>query len=598
MAAARRLGLFGKLYLSYVALILVSSGLSGVLTVRQFASDAEAEVRENLRTRAELLRDDARAQLARSDHAVFQERLARLGREIGSRLTVIDARGRVVADSAREGSELNDHSTRPEIVAARRTGTGFAHRFSESVGKTFHYVAIRLGEENRPVGFVRVSLESEVAERRIASVRLSVFVTAIVAAAVAIGLGWFVARRVTSPLRTMTDAADSIARGERWDRRLPVGGRDEIGTLAQAFNEMADELERRFETITRDRNKLRTILSGLIEGVVAIDPQERIVHMNGAAARLTDVGGRETVGKPVWEVVRTPGVCETLKQALDEGGDVRSEIDLVGPGGADRQALLHATALRDGRGEIAGAVLLIQDVTEFRRLEAIRRDFVANVSHELKTPITAIRGFIETLLDDPEMGDETRRRFQEKIRDQSLRLSALVSDLLTLARVETREGLREMAPLDLRSAVHGTVRELAAMAESANVAVEETIPAEPVTVLGDEGALRQLVRNLLDNALKYTPAGGRVRVTLRPEGDRAVVEVADTGIGIDPKHAERIFERFYRVDKARSRGLGGTGLGLSIVKHLAQAHGGTAEVESTPGRGSTFRVRLPQYQAR
>src|SRR5690606_30086121 len=242
---------------------------------------------------------------------------------------------------------------------------------------------------------------------------------------------------------------------------------------------------------------------------------------------------------------------------------------------------------------VAGAVVMLNDVTELRRLEAIRREFVANVSHELKTPITAIRGLVETVLDDEEMPADTRRDFVARIKDQSLRLSTLVTDLLTLSRLESGGELRELAPIDLRPSVRDSVTALAGMAEAKRIRVHTDLPEYPVRVLGDVESLRLLINNLFDNAIKYTPAGGEVTLRVGIEDTVARLDVIDNGIGIEPKDQERIFQRFYRVDKARSRELGGTGLGLAIVKHVCFAHGGEVGVQSVPGSGSTFSVRLP-----
>jgi two-component system phosphate regulon sensor histidine kinase PhoR len=255
---------------------------------------------------------------------------------------------------------------------------------------------------------------------------------------------------------------------------------------------------------------------------------------------------------------------------------------------------LIATPLRAGGGTVEGAILVLHDVSELRKLESIRRDFIANVSHELKTPLAAIRGLVETLIDDPDMDDETHHRFVSKIRDQAERLSNLVVDLLTISRLESDGGGVQLGNVDLREPVAESYRSLAAVAESKGIEISANVPDEPVTIRGDAESLRELVDNLIGNAIKYTPrGGGRVAIRLEVEGTNAVLEVEDNGIGIEPEHQGRIFERFYRVDKARSRQLGGTGLGLSIVKHVALAHGGNVSLRSRPGDGSTFRVQIP-----
>jgi two-component system phosphate regulon sensor histidine kinase PhoR len=316
------------------------------------------------------------------------------------------------------------------------------------------------------------------------------------------------------------------------------------------------------------------------------------VHINAAAGRILDVVPETSVERLIWEVTRVRRVSEAIEQVLEGAREVTGELRLQ-VDSQDRIVQLHGAPLRNGHGDLVGAVLVLHDVTELQRLETVRRDFVANVSHELKTPITAIRGLIDTIVTDEEMPEETRERFLTRIQRQSERLSLLVTDLLTLARLESAEALLEAAPLDLRDIVRSSAANFRASAEERQVSVRVDVPDEPVRIQGDGDALTLLTNNLVDNALKYTPAGGDVQLRLHAADGLAVLDVRDTGIGIAPEHHDRIFERFYRVDKARSRELGGTGLGLSIVKHVCRGHGGSVVVESAPARGSTFRVSLP-----
>jgi two-component system phosphate regulon sensor histidine kinase PhoR len=346
------------------------------------------------------------------------------------------------------------------------------------------------------------------------------------------------------------------------------------------------------ETIVTDRNKLLAILGSMVEGVVAVDRDDRVVHMNEVAGRLLRASPSESLGKRIWEVTRVIEVCEILDHARRHAGGADAEVHLAMTHGEARIEL-RASPLVDGAGALTGAVVVLHDVTDLRKLESLRRDFVANVSHELKTPLTAIRGLVETLIEDTRMEPATRERFHAKIRDQSGRLTALVSDLLTLARVESQGASSERKPLDLRATLRDCEARFRPLCEQKGLMLEVRTSPEPQVVDGDEEALRQILDNLLDHALKYTPPSGKITVSVVPLGREALLEVSDSGIGIEPRDLERIFERFYRVDKARSRELGGTGLGLSIVKHLTLSLGGNVAVVSQVGRGSTFRVVLP-----
>ena len=414
---------------------------------------------------------------------------------------------------------------------------------------------------------------------------------ALVCAALGAALAAILARGITRGIHRAATAARSLAAGDL-DARARIDRDDELGLLGAELNRLAESLSARSARSADDRSQLLGILGGLSQGVVAVDADERVVHMNAMAARLLQARAREALGKPIWEVARSLQVSECLARALREGGEIADELVFDGHG--EQQSIqVLAEPLLDGDGRTSGAVAVLQDVTRLRRLEAVRRDFVANVSHELKTPLTAIRGLVETLLDDPEMSQETRVRFLAKVRNQTQRLAALVTDLLTLSRVESGREALEKAPVDLRGPVRESVHSLMQEALARRLDVQMALPAQPLVVLGDAEALRQVMDNLIGNAIKYTPEGGRVWVRLDEDAGSARIEVQDTGIGIEPRDQERIFERFYRVDKARSRELGGTGLGLSIVKHITLAHRGEVAVESTPGQGSTFRVRIP-----
>ncbi len=594
--AGRRMKFLWKLYAGYVAIVLVATIVVAVLVSRWLQQDALEDMARVLRTRAALLREIGRPVLVEGVAAgdpALHGRLATLGRELSTRLTVIRADGVIVGESSEADDVLDNHADRPEVLEALARGSGRSTRRSSTVGEDMMYVAVRVdAEPGELLGFARAALPLRAVDERLGDLRLIVLLGAGVATVMALVPGFVIARRISDPLAAMTDVARAIAAGDHAPRLPELLARDELGELARAFEAMADQLRDRMETITSDRNKLAAILASMVEGVVAIDADERVVHMNEVAARLLGASAPDALGKPASEATCVREVSETLTNALREPGPKVVEVRL--PARPRDQVLeLYASPLRDAGGAPAGAVVVLHDVTELRRLETLRREFVANVSHELKTPLTAICGLVETLLDDGEMDAATQRRFLEKVERQAERLATLVRDLLTLSRVEQDETSIEWAPLDLRDPVLESLRGLALTAEEKGITLEQDVPEAAVVVAGDRETLRQAVDNLLDNAVKYTPVGGRVWLRLRVDGQQAVVEVADTGIGIEPRDQARVFERFYRVDKARSRELGGTGLGLSIVKHVALAHQGEVSVRSALNEGSTFTVRLP-----
>ncbi len=582
---------FWKLFASYAVLVVLGVAVVGVLTSRRVGQDLLENTERALSNRATLLAVVATPALGGAGGERLQERVKALGSETGTRYTVIRADGTVIADSDEDPSGMDDHGSRPEVLDARQAGRGVSTRFSRTVASSMMYVAIAVQRDGVLVGYVRAAVPLTTVRRQTAALQRNVLLGGLAAAVLALAIGLFVTRRVTAPLTSMTRAADAISRGE-YQHRVAGASHDEMGMLASAFNRMAAQLEERMRTITEDRAKLLTVLGGMVEGVVAVDLNQCVVHLNAAAGRILGVTPATSLGRPIWEVTRVRQVGEAIARTLTDAREVTEELPLD-VGNQERIVQLHGARLEDGDGSRVGAVLVLHDVTELRRLERVRRDFVANVSHELKTPITAIRGLVDTIIDDADMPSDVQTQFLRKAQNQALRLSLLVTDLLTLARLESAEGVIAAERVDLREIVNRSAANFRSAAEGQEVTVEGAVPDEPVVVVGDAEALELLVNNLLDNAVKYTAEGGRVEVRVAAIGDSAALEVEDNGLGISPEHHERIFERFYRVDQARSRELGGTGLGLSIVKHICKAHNGTVAVRSTLGVGSTFTVTLP-----
>jgi two-component system phosphate regulon sensor histidine kinase PhoR len=575
---------------------LLASIVLTLLYDRSFGDNMrEANWRE-LREQLRLLESLALNTLDSRDAAELQARLAGLGAD-GTRYTVIAVDGRVLADSSANPDTMENHAVRPEIAQARRDGEGEAWRYSATVEHELAYVARAIRRTDGSLaGIARVARRIEAVEKGIADNRRDLVLAAAISLAFAGALAWLLARGIARPVARLRSAALAMAEGEDRARAESDGG-DEFGELGRALNAMADRLQERVEDMRRERAKMSAIIGGMVEGVAAVDASERILHLNGAAADMLGVVDEAAIGRPLIEVMRIAEIAETVAAILVYGEKASREL-AIHKGGEARIVQLEAAPLRDREGAVIGAVLVLHDVTELRRLEAVRRDFVANVSHELKTPLTAIKGMVDTMVDDARMPEDVRQRFLDKIKRQSDRLAALVTDLLVLARIESSKGSEDLRPLDLRQPVRESGNQLAAAAQEKHLELRLSLPDAPVVVSGEAESLRQAVDNLLGNAIRYTPEQGEVKVSLVARGNEAVLTVQDTGIGIEARHIDRIFERFYRVDKARSRELGGTGLGLAIVKHVVLSHGGTVTVQSQPGQGSTFSVRLPLAAAR
>jgi two-component system phosphate regulon sensor histidine kinase PhoR len=404
-----------------------------------------------------------------------------------------------------------------------------------------------------------------------------------------VALTYFVAARVVRPVVTLTDAAEAIAAGD-YQQHVYFDSRDELGALAHSFNRMSDQLESRETQLRESSQRLTTVLEGMAEGVVSLDDRQRIVLANAAAGGLLGFSPEQELGRPLLEVVRNHALHAALVQSQASRESRRVEIEL---GDGENRALSIYVTLVPGERKTR-FILVLQDITELRRLESMRQEFVANVSHELKTPLSSIKAYAETLSQGAINDSQNNLRFVHRIEDQAERLHQLILDLLSLARIESGKEAFEIAPVNIESIVLSCLAEHQAGAESKGVQLITESGESDLKVRADEEGTRQILNNLINNAVNYTPPGGHVKVGWRTEDAMGVLEVSDSGVGIAAEHLPRLFERFYRVDKARSRELGGTGLGLSIVKHLTQSFGGHVEVESEPGVGTMFTVRIPR----
>ena len=585
------LSLRGRLLAAHAVLIVAALAIMTVMASHEqrgwlIERQQAGLERSAIRTAAAIVRDAAAAperapQLADS-----------LGRALGLRVTLIDASGRVRGDSdvARDAlASVENHAGRPEFRAALAEHVGRAVRSSRTVGRELIYVAVPLP---RPGELAALRLAEPLAlvdELRAALLRQSLLAAAI-ALLISVPLAYRVANSHARRVRELAEVASRIGAGGAAPRarELPA---DELGRLGAALNTMAGELRERLQALERERDERERILAHMSDGVALIDADGRLVHANQSLAGILGATLAPAAGTPFQEFARSPELVDLVRAARSGRQPLELELRLWTP--RHRRVRITATRLR---GEEDGSVsLVLHDITEVERLNQVRQDFVANVSHELKTPLTSVRGYAETLLDGGLEDVEHRESFVRTIREQSIRLESLVDDLLSLADLERPDMRLRREPFDLREAVERQIAILRARAEQASLTIDLE-PGPPAPVLADRLRIDQVIANLLDNAIKYTEWGG-VRVRLGRAGTRVSCEVEDTGSGIPAEDVPRIFERFYRVDKARSREKGGTGLGLAIVRHILALHGGRISVESVVGRGSTFRFDLPPAPA-
>ncbi len=583
--------IFLKIFLSTTVLVVLTGLVAFMLASANAREDVREETRVRLRHQLELLHELFAPAPPTEYSDGLQERMRDLAGRTEMRITIVRPDGLVLADSHKDPRGMDNHADRPEIQASYAQRYGESIRQSETLGQEMVYIARAIPAPGPDaVLCVRASQALVHLEPRMGSLRDTLLGSLGFALLVGFFGAWFLARRVAKPLQTVSEAAAAIAEGD-YARRVPITTQDEVGDLGTAFNAMAGRLEQEVTTIRRDQRELRAILRGMVEGVVAIDTEERVVLMNEAACAILGVEEAEAAKRPIWESIRIPPVTAALAAAVKKQSVQTSKVRLP-RGASDRIVNLHASPLVGDGGVARGAVIVLDDVTEREQVEAIRRDFIANASHELKTPLASVRGLVETILDDDAMDVGVRQGFLERVLRQVHRLGDLVQEMLQLSRLETQGARVATRAWDARDALREVVDDVQPLSRERNISVTASLPEEPCPVLAEPEALRRIVGNLLDNAVKYSTEGGTVKLRAAPQQGDLVIEVQDDGPGIPSEKHQRIFERFYRVDEGRSRELGGTGLGLAIVKHLVQALGGRIELESEPGQGSTFRVTL------
>ncbi|MFM1922136.1 MAG: hypothetical protein RLZZ303_3770 [Candidatus Hydrogenedentota bacterium] len=589
MSRYRLIWQFFPAFLLVALAALLAVTLFSTQTVR---SHLMGQFEEDLKARAVLLASRFAEPIRRGDDAAVDALCALLGETTQANIHVLAADERLLGSSLTREPRPERLSQLPEVAAALADQPLFVQRRNDLSGETLMYTALAIKDDGETLGVVQVGQSLAAIEAAVRTIYLRLLIGgAIVTVGVAL-VSWRVAHRLIDPIEKMKRGAIRFASGDL-GQPMPLPESQEMAELAEAMNRMARQLDERIRTAVEQRNEREAILSSMVEGVVAVDAEQRIITMNRAASALFGVHAAAVEGKNIQHAFRNAQVLELIRETIAHATPLNREIR-VSNGARDMALQVHSVSLRDASGQVIGALLVFDDVSDLRRLERVRSDFVANVSHELRTPITSIKGFVETLLDGALDEPADARRFLEIVARQADRLNAIIEDLLTLSRLEQDESMAEgiLAQGALLPVLQSAVQLCANGAEAKGIALAMECPPTLKARIS-AALLEQGVTNLIDNAVKYSEPGSEVRVKAAAVEGQVVVSVQDQGCGIPAEHLPRLFERFYRVDKARSREVGGTGLGLAIVKHIAQAHAGRVEVESKPGSGSVFRIILP-----
>jgi two-component system phosphate regulon sensor histidine kinase PhoR len=513
--------------------------------------------------------------------------------QINTRITLVGKQGRVFADSHKDPQQLDNHGDRPELITALKTGNGSSKRFSDSLGIEMLYIAYRIEHQGTTVGCVRAAVNTQQISDQVADIQFKIATLVLIIIVGGLSIAGIGISKMTQPVVHLIEEARELTSGQiKKPRNLSKG--NEFDELGQTLNNLSKTLSKRMRQLERNHNELLVVLEGMKEGVIAVDGSDCIRFANEAVCRMFSLDVKRDEGRPIWEVLRNQMIETTVHKARKSDEPFHGKIELLTP--HEQHLSLSASAIpsssHSSSSKNPGVIIVFHDITEIHRLENMRRDFVANVSHELKTPLASIQAFAETLIDGAIHDDDNNMLFLTRIVEQSDRLNLLIQDLLSIARLESGENVTDFASVDLTEIAQRCLNDHQSHAAKKNITLVSN-QSDSVWVFAEADGLTQILDNLVDNALKYTPEDGTVSVNIQAESRAVRLQVTDTGIGIPADHQDRIFERFYRVDKARSRQLGGTGLGLAIVKHLVNAFGAEVDVISAADQGTTFQITFP-----
>ncbi|AZN42699.1 two-component system histidine kinase PnpS [Paenibacillus albus] len=590
--------------IAMIGLAVLAAGLFMGKTYRDNHLDA---LRDNMTREMKIILDQMEWRTGDPDslYMYYTGKAQRLKTITDTRITFIRSDGVVLGDSDHDPKTMENHLTRGEVVEAKKSGVGWTTRHSETVNENLLYVAMLVNPNNpEHSDIIRMALSLQKVDESIQRVWAALIVGLLILFVAAALISFRVAQGLTRPLEQITRVSKRIKNLD-YRARVEVTRHDEIGELGQAINAMADSLQEQMSRIHTNESQLASVLDNMINGVVSINSSGKILLLNRRAEEFLGFSAKELVGHHFASAKQQYELSQIIQEALERREHLRDEITFYFP--EERLLDLNLVPIfdEDEDNKFEGVLLVLQDVTAIRRLERMRSEFVANVSHELKTPVTAVKGFAETLMGGAVNDPETARSFLQIIYDESDRLNRLIGDILELSKIESRRVPLQYSPVELSSFMEKTMELMSAEAMRKHIRL--STKADPgVYVEVDEDRLRQIMMNLLANGINYTSDGGSVSITVEPvlgpgqtledNYEHIRIHISDTGMGIPKKDLPRIFERFYRVDKARSRSSGGTGLGLSIVKHLVELHKGTITVDSQVGIGSTFTIELPVIQ--
>ncbi len=553
------------------------------------------QLQNNLTNQMKLILVNEKVNITINKAGEIDSIIKKWGQELGIRITIIDKNGIVLADSTYDPDKMDNHKARPEINEIL-TGNqkGLAIRDSKTLDKEMFYLAYPIEKNGEIIGVIRLAKSLKNINSVVRQDVIKYFMFIVLILIITFIAIWRYSSKIINPLLKMTDMAKEIAHGNYKNRIKLKNYENEIGIMARMFNYMAEQLDNKILEISDEKSKMEAILSGMADGVIATDKNRKTIVVNPAARKMFRLGEDYVIDKDIIRIVRNHRIDDCLQKTINNNKYLEEEVILNNPEENQKNIRCHFAPIIDDEGQVNGGVIVFTDITELRRLEQVRKDFVANVSHELRTPLTSIIGYVDTLLESKIKDPKITKKFLQIIKKEADRLALLIRDLLNLSRVE--EQAPDLRPNRLEEVIKKPLRILKELANEKGIKIINEFAGDLPLVLMIPGQIEQVFINLIDNAIKYNDPGGKVIIRAYEGDDIVFVEVEDNGIGIPEEDQDRIFERFYRVDKARSRELGGTGIGLSIVKNIIKTHNGEIELESKSGQGTVFKFSL--YKAK
>lgn len=588
----KELSLKVKLVLFYVCVLFLSFFIIGYSLNKNLEENSLRELRIFLTEEAKIIALNLDIDNLKTENTVYLNKFSKaLSSIIQNRITIIDVSGRVLLDtdlSISNPLELENHANRPEVRKALRGENSFEIRYSPTIKVNLLYVAVPLLKENKPIGVIRISMPLVQIKQEFETLRNAISFSFVIAFALSVFLGFLFINGITKPLNRIIYSAKKFSKGEL-KHKILVDSSDELGELARVLNEMSQNIEDKIKEIELQNQHLAAILQSMVEGIIVVDKDSRVISVNRPAEEIFEIKQEEVKDKLFLEVVSNNEIDDVISEVLRFGSFKSKELSLVWP--IKKVFKLDASPIFENK-EITGCLLVVHDFTEIRKLEVMRKDFVANVSHELKTPLTTIKGFVDTLKEGALEDKENALNFLNIISEHTLRLENLINDLLSLSHIESKEIILKKTFFDICALVDNVLKSFQFNLDKNNIIVENKLN-NPLLVFADKDKITQVINNLVDNAMKFNKVNGSIKIYSLKEDSFVKIFIEDSGIGIPKEDLPRIFERFYRVDKARSRDMGGTGLGLSIVKHIVELHNGSVGVDSIEGSGSKFYFILP-----